>query len=58
MICYNIMSQTTDIQMIFVIGHKVYKNIGMIDHITTWISAKWEMGYSKWKSLMSALITD
>lgn len=36
------MSETTRMQIIFAIGHKVYEKIGMIDHITRWISAQWE----------------
>lgn len=46
MVCDNIMSETTKIQMLFAAGHKVYEKIGMIDHITRWISARLEMGYS------------
>lgn len=40
------MSETTRMQIIFAIGHKVYEKIGMIDHITRWISAQREMGNS------------
>lgn len=64
MMCDNMMSETTDIQMLFEIGHKVYEKSGMIDDITRWISARWEMDYSTappskyWTSLMSALFTD